>query len=178
MEVWEREASKALQEGRIDFVPLDFLNEAPVAGMDVYYVGSALGTSILNTYLLFTAKLCFILYNWPDVEVLTILRNVRKAMAPHSRLLIRTCILPQFRSSDQIAVIQMINLLQVQTRELRELISSVLCSIIGADLHNIVQVPAPMLPIFGGGNVLQNDLAMLLFCNGMGHHVDDLIDLA
>ena len=42
MEVWEREASKALQEGRIDFVPLDFLNEAPVAGMDVYYVGSAL----------------------------------------------------------------------------------------------------------------------------------------
>ena len=35
-----------------------------------------------------------------------------------------------------------------------------------------------MLPIFGGGNVLQNDLAMLLCCNGMGHHVDDLIDLA
>ena len=42
IQTWERESPEALQEGRIDFVPLDFLNEAPVAGMDVYYVGSTL----------------------------------------------------------------------------------------------------------------------------------------
>ena len=42
IQTWEREAPEALQEGRIEFVPLDFLNEAPVAGMDVYYVGSTL----------------------------------------------------------------------------------------------------------------------------------------
>ena len=35
-----------------------------------------------------------------------------------------------------------------------------------------------MLPSFGGRNVLQTDLALLLHCNGMGHHLDDLINLA
>ena len=48
---------------------------------------------ILNAYLLLTVKLRFTIHSCPDAEVLIILRNVRKAMAPHSRLLIRMCIL-------------------------------------------------------------------------------------
>ena len=31
------------------------------------------------------------MHNWPDAEALAILCNVRKAMAPHSRILIRMC---------------------------------------------------------------------------------------
>ena len=34
-----------------------------------------------------------IIHDWPDAEAAIILRNVRNAMAPHSRLLIRTSLI-------------------------------------------------------------------------------------
>ncbi|KIM59119.1 hypothetical protein SCLCIDRAFT_27548 [Scleroderma citrinum Foug A] len=84
-DVWKREAPEALEEQRIDFVPLNFFEEAPVAGKDVYY-------------------LRVIIHDWPDAEALAILCNVRKAMAPHSRFLIHDYVVGSpNRSSDPAA---------------------------------------------------------------------------
>ena len=52
-----------------------------------------------NAYLQLVLKLRLIIHDWADAEASTILRNVRKAMAPHSRVLIRMCSLssiPEF----------------------------------------------------------------------------------
>lgn len=68
-EVWQREAPEALQEQRVEFVTLNFFEEAPVAGKDVYYLRN-------------------IIHDWPDTEAAVILRNISKAMGSHSRLLI------------------------------------------------------------------------------------------
>ncbi|KAG1751062.1 S-adenosyl-L-methionine-dependent methyltransferase [Suillus lakei] len=58
---WEKSAPEALLDSR----------DAPVVGKDVYY-------------------LRHIIHNWPDAEATTILRNIRKAMGPNSRVLIRS----------------------------------------------------------------------------------------
>ncbi|KIM55709.1 hypothetical protein SCLCIDRAFT_1212767 [Scleroderma citrinum Foug A] len=132
-EEWEREAPQAVQEQRIDFVPLNFFKEAPVAGQDVYY-------------------LRLIIHDWPDAEALTILRNVRKAMAPHSRVLIQDFIVGNpDRSSDPAA------------------------KNIGIDV-----APKPMLPGFGAGNTFmyQQDLLMLMGNNGKERLLDDWTTLA
>ena len=50
-------------------------------------------------YLQLVPKLRLIIHDWTDEDAMTILRNVRKAMAPHSRILIRKCSLsstPEF----------------------------------------------------------------------------------
>ncbi|KAG1804351.1 O-methyltransferase-domain-containing protein [Suillus variegatus] len=71
---WEKNAPEMLLDGRIEFVPLNFLEELPVVGKDIYYLRS-------------------IIHNWPDEESRVILRNVRKAMGPNSRVLIHECVL-------------------------------------------------------------------------------------
>ncbi|KAG1860309.1 S-adenosyl-L-methionine-dependent methyltransferase [Suillus subalutaceus] len=68
---WEKDAPDALLDGRVEFVPNNFLEDIPAAGKDVYY-------------------LRHILHDWPDAEATMILRNIRKAMGPNSVLLIRT----------------------------------------------------------------------------------------
>ncbi|KAI6026550.1 S-adenosyl-L-methionine-dependent methyltransferase [Pisolithus microcarpus] len=65
-DVWQREAPEALQEQRVEFVTLNFFEEAPVAGKDVYYLRN-------------------IIHDWPDTEAAVILRNISKAMGSHSR---------------------------------------------------------------------------------------------
>jgi len=74
-DVWAIEAPEVLQNSRVEFATLNFLEESPVQGQDVYYLRN-------------------IIHDWPDVEVGVILTNVRKAMAPHSRLLIHGTLLP------------------------------------------------------------------------------------
>ncbi|KZP03142.1 hypothetical protein FIBSPDRAFT_969273 [Athelia psychrophila] len=59
----------AVREKRIDIVPIDFLKEAPVKDQDIYY-------------------LRHIVHNWPDSDAIRILKNVRAAMKPDSRLLL------------------------------------------------------------------------------------------
>ncbi|KAG0703306.1 S-adenosyl-L-methionine-dependent methyltransferase [Suillus ampliporus] len=71
---WEKNAPETLLDGRVEFVPLNFLEDVPVAGKDVYY-------------------LRHILHDWPDVEATIILRNIRKAMGPSSVVLIHDCVL-------------------------------------------------------------------------------------
>ncbi|KLO08961.1 S-adenosyl-L-methionine-dependent methyltransferase [Schizopora paradoxa] len=59
--LWEAQFPAAIEKKRVEFVPVDFLKEAPVAGCDFYYL-----------------RLC--LHNWPDSHALEILRNIAKAM--------------------------------------------------------------------------------------------------
>ncbi|KAG1840374.1 S-adenosyl-L-methionine-dependent methyltransferase [Suillus subalutaceus] len=73
---WEKNAPEALLDGRVEFVPFNFLEDVPVVGKDVYYV-----------------RLRHIIHNWPDHEAATILRNIRKVMGPNSRVLIHDCVL-------------------------------------------------------------------------------------
>ncbi|KAI6000906.1 S-adenosyl-L-methionine-dependent methyltransferase [Pisolithus albus] len=69
LQIWQKEAPEALQEQRVEFVTLNFFEEAPVAGKDVYYLRN-------------------IIHDWPDAEAAVILRNISKAMGSQSRLLI------------------------------------------------------------------------------------------
>ncbi|KAI6121174.1 S-adenosyl-L-methionine-dependent methyltransferase [Pisolithus sp. B1] len=52
--VWQKEAPEALQEQRVEFVTLNFFEEAPVAGKDVYYLRN-------------------IIHDWLDTEAAVIL---------------------------------------------------------------------------------------------------------
>ncbi|KAF8994600.1 O-methyltransferase-domain-containing protein [Cyathus striatus] len=73
-EVWPKECPEAVAEDRIRFEPVDFFKESPVSGCDVYYMKN-------------------IIHDWPDVDSVKILSNVRQAMGLHSRLLIQEYIL-------------------------------------------------------------------------------------
>ena len=46
-QTWKKNATDALLDGRVEFVPFDFLKDAPVAGKDVYYVRT--GTSFRSS---------------------------------------------------------------------------------------------------------------------------------
>ncbi|KAG1824004.1 S-adenosyl-L-methionine-dependent methyltransferase [Suillus variegatus] len=72
--IWEKKAPEALLSGHVEFVPLNFLEESPVAGKDVYYLRS-------------------VIHDWPDDESRVILNNIRKVMGPNSRVLIHDCVL-------------------------------------------------------------------------------------
>ncbi|KAG2159094.1 S-adenosyl-L-methionine-dependent methyltransferase [Suillus bovinus] len=79
---WEKKAPEALLDGRVEFVPLNFLEESPVVGKDVYYLRS-------------------VIHDWPDDESKVILHNIRKVMRPNSRVLIHDCVLlRKFEGSD------------------------------------------------------------------------------
>ncbi|KAF9479519.1 S-adenosyl-L-methionine-dependent methyltransferase [Pholiota conissans] len=71
---WSSERPKAIEEQRIEFVPLDFFKDQPVANCDFYY-------------------LRHVLHDWPTNECMKILANVRKSMAPTSHLLIHEFVL-------------------------------------------------------------------------------------
>ncbi|KAG1824005.1 S-adenosyl-L-methionine-dependent methyltransferase [Suillus variegatus] len=71
---WEKNAPEALLSGHVEFVPLNFLEESPVAGKDVYYLRN-------------------VIHGWSDDESRVILTNIRKVMGPNSRVLIHDCVL-------------------------------------------------------------------------------------
>ncbi|KIK62297.1 hypothetical protein GYMLUDRAFT_58461 [Collybiopsis luxurians FD-317 M1] len=68
-QLWAREHPSAIEQGKVEFVPFDFLKDAAVEGCDFYYLRS-------------------ILHNWPDSECELILKNVRKSMKPSSKLIL------------------------------------------------------------------------------------------
>ncbi|KAJ8073210.1 hypothetical protein PM082_020079 [Marasmius tenuissimus] len=72
--LWSNELPEALDAKRVEFVPINFLQQTPVAGQDVYYMKH-------------------IIHDWPDAEAITILRNVANAMKLQSRLLIHDFVL-------------------------------------------------------------------------------------
>ncbi|KAH7870498.1 S-adenosyl-L-methionine-dependent methyltransferase [Lentinula edodes] len=71
---WAKEYPKAIENQRVEFVPFDFFKDAAVQGCDFYYIRS-------------------ILRDWPDAESEIILKNVRKAMKPSSRVIIHDTVL-------------------------------------------------------------------------------------
>ncbi|KAF8840189.1 S-adenosyl-L-methionine-dependent methyltransferase [Paxillus ammoniavirescens] len=129
-QVWAKGAPEAVEEDRIEFVPLNFLEESPVKGKDIYYLRN-------------------ILHDWPDVEAAVIMRNVRDAMGPHSRLLIHDYVMAS------------------ACRKTQEAVS-------GTDI-----APEPMLPNFGAGNsrMYNQDLSMWFVHNGKERTVKDLVAL-
>ncbi|KAI3603712.1 hypothetical protein WG66_006691 [Moniliophthora roreri] len=79
---WSAEYPQSIRDQRVDFVPLDFLKERPVAEQDVYYMKH-------------------VLHDWPDNDVVCILQNVAKAMKPDgtSRLFIHDFVLKHVYST-------------------------------------------------------------------------------
>jgi len=86
-----------------------------------------------------------ILHNWPDAEAMAILRNIRNAMKPNSRVLIHDCVL--FRT--------------VQDP--------------GVGVNQFSVAPQPMLPNFGAGShrVYQLDMAMWFIFNAKERTLDE-----
>jgi len=72
--VWPKECPEAIAERRITFEPIDFFASSPVPGCNVYYLKN-------------------IIHDWPDADSIKILSSVKKAMAPHSRVLIQEYII-------------------------------------------------------------------------------------
>ncbi|KAF9460000.1 O-methyltransferase-domain-containing protein [Collybia nuda] len=68
-DIWAKSNPDAVVSGHISFAPGNFLEEIPVKNQDIYYLRN-------------------IIHNWPDKEALSILKNIRNAMGPHSRVLI------------------------------------------------------------------------------------------
>ena len=107
-DIWPKECPEALKDGRIEFKATDFLVESPIKGYDIYYVGQPPSCDGYSSYALHPVQLKNIMYvtkttdifniyptmtlfshNWPDEECLKILRGVRDALKPTSRVLIR-----------------------------------------------------------------------------------------
>lgn len=124
---WERNAPEALLDGRVEFIPIDFFQDVPVVGKDVYY-------------------LRHIIHNWPDAEATTILRNIRKAMGPNSRVLIHDCVI--FHTFQKP----------------------------GVGTKGMSVAPEPMFPNFGAGshNTYQTDLTMWFTFNSKERTLEEL----
>lgn len=74
--IWAKECPEALAENRVEFKDLDFFEQVPVKGKDLYYLRN-------------------IIHDWPDHESALILSNLRKALGPNSRVLIHDYVLRQ-----------------------------------------------------------------------------------
>ncbi|KAJ3761994.1 S-adenosyl-L-methionine-dependent methyltransferase [Lentinula raphanica] len=74
-EFWAKEYPTAIDQRRVEFVPFDFFKDTAVHGCDFYYVCQSLPR------------------DWPDAESELILKNVRKAMKPSSRVIIHDTVL-------------------------------------------------------------------------------------
>jgi len=131
-DIWSKDAPDALTSGRVTLAPLNFFEQVPESGRDVYY-------------------LRYVLHDWHDPESIAILRNVREAMAPHSRLLIQDYVLRSSAPLDKQH---------------------------GLDAGDIA--PEPLLPNFGAGNarMYSQDLTMFFTHNARERTIIDFINLA
>jgi hypothetical protein len=133
---WTEEHPMAVANGRIQFVPFDFFKDAAVEGCDFYH-------------------LCAVVHDWPDAQAVLILKNVRKAMKPSSRVIIHGIIL---RDAAQDASFQV------------------------SDAHGNLNhdvAPKPLLPNYGAGRIRPYlyDIMMMSVVNGKERTLDELIDL-
>ncbi|KAG1804644.1 S-adenosyl-L-methionine-dependent methyltransferase [Suillus subaureus] len=126
---WEKNApvTETSLGGCVEFIPINFLEDAPVVGKDVYY-------------------LRHVIHNWPDAEATTILRNVRKAMGPNSRVLIHDFVISHTLQRPAVGT------------------------------NGLSVAPEPMLPNFGAGNhnTYQTDLTMWFAFNSKERTLEEL----
>jgi len=73
-ELWEKEWPEAVKENTVQFVPFDFVKDAPVPGCSVYYLRQ-------------------IIHNWADDYCVKMLTGIRKVMAPDGRIFIQDYVL-------------------------------------------------------------------------------------
>ncbi|TFL03932.1 S-adenosyl-L-methionine-dependent methyltransferase [Pterulicium gracile] len=125
--MWRAENPSYLDAGRVSFVPSDFFKETAEPGMDIYY-------------------LRYILHLWSDEDASVVLTNVRKAMAPHSRILVHDYVLQHAcPNADQAS-------------------------------HGTEVSPAPLLPNYGAGSVrgYAQDVNMMTLFNGKERTISDM----
>ncbi|KAF9228372.1 S-adenosyl-L-methionine-dependent methyltransferase [Gyrodon lividus] len=132
--VWEKDCPEAIQENRVEFSELNFFTQVPVKGKDIYYLRN-------------------IIHDWPDQESTLILRNVRQALGPHSRVLIHDYVLRQLSRKQ--------------------------AEVEAADL-GVAVAPEPMLPNFGVGNMrmYEQDMTMFIFHNAKERTLQDSLKLS
>ncbi|KAI0077246.1 S-adenosyl-L-methionine-dependent methyltransferase [Panus rudis PR-1116 ss-1] len=125
--IWAEKAADVLKAGRARLEPIDFTQDVPVRDCDFYFIKH-------------------VIHNWSDEASKKILTNVRKAMKPSSRLLIRIeeCIMPY------------------ASRE-------------GQDTDNISQAPSPLLPNYGEGGFVPYamDILMMNVINSRERTLDE-----
>ncbi|KAG2142225.1 O-methyltransferase-domain-containing protein [Suillus bovinus] len=132
-DIWARDCPEAVAEDRVEFEDLNFFEQVPVKGKDVYYLRN-------------------IIHDWPDHESTIILSNVRKALGPHSRVLIHDYVLRQV-SRKQTAI---------EDSKL-----------------GVVSAPEPLLANFGVGSMrsYQQDMTMLFVHNAKERTLQDFLTL-
>ncbi|KAH7908402.1 O-methyltransferase-domain-containing protein [Hygrophoropsis aurantiaca] len=133
-DIWANDCPEALKENRVEFAELNFFEQVPVKGKDIYYLRN-------------------IIHDWPDHEAALILRNVRQALGPNSRVLVHDYVL----------------------RQLSRKQAEVEAASLGA-----VVAPEPLLPNFGVGNMrsYQQDMTMLILHNAKERTLQDSLELA
>ncbi|KIK79502.1 hypothetical protein PAXRUDRAFT_834060 [Paxillus rubicundulus Ve08.2h10] len=132
--VWATKCPEATEENRVEFAELNFFTQVPVKGKDIYYLRN-------------------IIHDWPDRESTLILRNIRQALEPHSRVLIHDHVLRQ------------LNRKQAEAE---------------AETFGLSVAPEPMLSNFGVGNLrmYQRDMAMFVFHNAKERTLQDSLELS
>ncbi|CCL98008.1 uncharacterized protein FIBRA_00001 [Fibroporia radiculosa] len=81
--VWSQELPEAVQMGHVQFMPHDFFTAQPVRGAEAYL-------------------LRYILHIWSDENCVTILKHLKDAMGPTSRILIADHVLHSTAESGQL----------------------------------------------------------------------------
>jgi 2-polyprenyl-3-methyl-5-hydroxy-6-metoxy-1,4-benzoquinol methylase len=147
-QTWKRDHAKIA--GQVSFAPGNFFEDIPAKNLDLYYLRN-------------------ILHNWPDAETILILKSVRRAISPKSRVLIRkylilslATILPLIIVDDY--VMQPLN----RTHDSQ------------AKNTGLEIAPAPLLPTFGSGLIRlhSQDVLMLNIYNAKERTISEVTDLA
>ncbi|KAH8833459.1 S-adenosyl-L-methionine-dependent methyltransferase [Flagelloscypha sp. PMI_526] len=73
--LWNKEFSSGVTSGKVKFVELDFMKQAPVANQDIYY-------------LLIHVQLKHIIHSWPDQVAVGIMKKLASVLPPNGRVLI------------------------------------------------------------------------------------------
>ncbi|KDQ24954.1 hypothetical protein PLEOSDRAFT_1114007 [Pleurotus ostreatus PC15] len=128
---WKEEYPDAIKDSRVAFTPIDFFKQAPVPDQDIYYISQ-------------------IVHNWGDEDCITLLKNIRSAMSPKSRLLINDYLASHL---DETSI---------------------------ANQHpSLPRAPYPLSPGFGRGmaRTYTGDYTMLVVCNSRERSLEDFIEL-
>lgn len=92
LQLWSSQLPQALEGKQAEFVPIDFFKDVPVKDCDYYYIRYILYVSSYSfRRLSYTDEISR--HDWPSTECVKILSNVRAAMKPSSRVLIRVYLL-------------------------------------------------------------------------------------
>ncbi|KAG6900056.1 hypothetical protein C0993_003542 [Termitomyces sp. T159_Od127] len=126
---WRKEFPEILDTGRLSFAPHDFFNPQPVANASVFILKQ-------------------ILHDWSDPYCVRILKELRAAAKPKTKLVIVDCII-SYTCHDATT---------------------------GSGLFDYTEAPAPLLPNYGAANAMPYilDLGMMIWCNAQERTIGQL----